>query len=347
MHPSASEGRRARRRPATIASALPAVLAVALAAGSAPAHGKGGQENGAQQNGAQEAEEPVAARIDDQVITLADYGRYLVERYGREPLTRLIDRHLVRREAARRGISVEDAAVEAAVESAWQSFLERARGDEAALVADVERSGFRVEEYRARLREEARDELLQQALCKADREVTDEDVRARYVREYGEDGNRVEVRHLLLTPARLRADLLAKGASQAELSQDRIDQRLRELAEVALERLTKGEDFAAVATSMSHDIAAPVTGGEIANYNYRPYGEPFANAVRAAEVGVPVGPVRSSAGYHVIEVTARTHTAFEDIADSLRETLTTEPAGYEEVEALLRRLRAASEIETY
>ena len=292
-------------------------------------------------------DDEVAARIDDVVISKEDYGRFLVEKFGREPLQELIDRHLLAREAERLEITVTEAEVEAAVENAWQSFLQRARGDEEALIKDVERNGFTLEEYRNRLRGEARDELLAQALCLATRVITEEDLRARYARDYGDDGNRVEVRHLFMNPARLRADLIAEGVPTSKLSSIELDRRLRAAITESLERIRAGEDFAAVAAETSHDIAAPITGGALANYDYRAYGEPFANAVRAAEVGVPVGPVKTTAGYHVIEVTARTYTSFEEAEAALRETLTTEPADYAEVEALRERLRAAVKIETY
>lgn len=287
------------------------------------------------------------ARVDGEVVTLDEYAAFLVESYGRGPLRDLIDRRLVRRAGELRGVAVTDEAVARAVDSAWSAQLARFRGDEAQFAREIERGGFRVDEYRAQLAERARDELVCQELVLADRVVTDEAVRARFERDFGIDGDKVEVRHIVLTAARARADLIQAGTPPSKIDPAALERDLEARARAVLAELRDGADFAALARARSHDIAAQKTGGALPGYNYLTYGEEFAAAVRDAAVGEPVGPVRTQAGYHVIEVTARVHTELEDVREGLRATLAAEPADSREVEALKERLRAAASIETY
>jgi parvulin-like peptidyl-prolyl isomerase len=76
-------------------------------------------------------------------------------------------------------------------------------------------------------------------------------------------------------------------------------------AQVALERIQAGEDFAAVAEEVSTGPSGP-SGGDLGCTTLGSYVLEFAQAAFDAEVGVPTEPVRSSFGWHVILVTERT-----------------------------------------
>jgi len=289
----------------------------------------------------------LAARFGEHAITLEEYRDYLVLLYARGPLQRMIDARLVRSAAERSAVVVTAAELEEAVETTWRSYLERFHGDEQGFVQEIARQGFTRDDYRAYLREEKEVELLAGKLCQRTRVVDEDAVRARFERLYGVDGQRVEVRHVFLAPARLRADLQRAGAPPGELEPDAVAAALDARARAILAELADGADFAAVAARESHDISAPKNGGALADYNYRTYGEEFASAVRAAEVGVPVGPVRTRAGVHVIEVTSRTATDLAAVRDEIAAALAAEPATWSEIEALKARLRSEVEIRTY
>jgi parvulin-like peptidyl-prolyl isomerase len=72
----------------------------------------------------------------------------------------------------------------------------------------------------------------------------------------------------------------------------------------ARQEILDGTDFAEVAERESADAATAAGGGELGVFG-RDMTPPFDSAVYAAPIGEVVGPVRSSFGYHVIEVLNR------------------------------------------
>jgi parvulin-like peptidyl-prolyl isomerase len=76
-------------------------------------------------------------------------------------------------------------------------------------------------------------------------------------------------------------------------------------AKAVLARLAKGEDFAAVAKAVSKDPGSKDRGGDLGTNPRGTFFTPFENAVFSAKIGVPVGPVQTEAGWHVIKVLSR------------------------------------------
>lgn len=75
-----------------------------------------------------------------------------------------------------------------------------------------------------------------------------------------------------------------------------------EEAQDILAALQAGESFAELARAKSVDTGSGAQGGELGEQNILNYVDPFANAIRDAEVGEIVGPVQSDFGYHIIQV---------------------------------------------
>jgi parvulin-like peptidyl-prolyl isomerase len=292
-------------------------------------------------------EKGFAARIDGHEIGMQAYRDYLFRISGRRPLETLIDRHLIKLEAERLKVSVLETDVEAAQKVKWASYLLRYNGDESRFVKDLETGGFQQADYIQNMRDDARHELLAQAVVRATRTVTEEMLLARFSLNYGERGDLVEVRHIFLSAARMRSDLLAQGIAKEELGPAQLEERCKSRLAEVLERLESGEEFAKLAGLYSHEFAAKGNGGMFANYNYRAYGEDFATAVRKASVGEPFGPVQTEAGFHIIEVTSRTHTEFEDVRTALRTEIEEGVAEMTEIQALIAKLRDGVTVETY
>ncbi len=76
-------------------------------------------------------------------------------------------------------------------------------------------------------------------------------------------------------------------------------------AKAVLARLAKGEDFAAVAKAVSTDPGSKDRGGDLGSNPRGTFFTPFEDAVFSAKIGVPVGPVQTEAGWHVIKVLSR------------------------------------------
>lgn len=72
-----------------------------------------------------------------------------------------------------------------------------------------------------------------------------------------------------------------------------------------IEALNGGESFAALAKAVSTDTGSGANGGELGWTAVAGFVEPFANAIRAAEIGQIVGPVESEFGFHIIQVRAK------------------------------------------
>lgn len=72
-----------------------------------------------------------------------------------------------------------------------------------------------------------------------------------------------------------------------------------------IDALNAGESFAALAQAVSKDTSSGQKGGELGWSPITQYVAEFQAAVRDAEIGAIVGPVKTEFGYHIIQVRAR------------------------------------------
>jgi len=120
-----------------------------------------------------------------------------------------------------------------------------------------------------------------------------------------------------------------------------------ELANQALERLHKGEDFAAVAKEMSKDPGSAANGGDLGFFGKGRMVPQFEQAAFSAPLHQVVGPVKTQFGYHLIEVLEKkeaTSTPFEQVKPAVRARLAAERAGTEaqtRIQAIADQLKKA------
>lgn len=76
--------------------------------------------------------------------------------------------------------------------------------------------------------------------------------------------------------------------------------------------LENGESFADLAVAASTDTGSGANGGELGWSPAAGFVDPFAEAVREAEIGAVVGPVQSEFGFHIIQVREREDRDLED-----------------------------------
>lgn len=289
----------------------------------------------------------VAAIVDGRVITVEEYKDFLLRLYGRRPLRELIALRLLEMRAEAAGLGLAEEELEAEVEKAWGNFASRFGSDRKRLERELENLGHSPASFRLQLREQSRRSLLARRIARAERVVTEEMVHQRFEREYGPDGIREDVRHVFLTRGRMKLELQRAGADPAELTLEVLDRNLEERARTILAELAAGAAFEDLARRYSHDLSVTRTGGAIPDYDYLRFGPELAVAVRAAEVGAPTGPVRSGTGLHVIEVTRRTRTAFEEVREEVHRRLVEEDASFAEITALERRLYESADIRQF
>lgn len=168
-----------------------------------------------------------------------------------------------------------------------------------------ERLGYFVDDFLAR-------EYLTKVVI-AGVKVSDAELRA-YYQEHAKDFVMPEqaiVRHIFIGIADA-ADSQAKTAARSK-------------AEGVLERLKKGEDFAAVAAEASEDTESAKEGGLLGAITPgQTNSEEFEKAVFALKAGEMSGLVESPFGYHIVKVDERKEKRalpFDEVKDALRTKL--------------------------
>ena len=143
-------------------------------------------------------------------------------------------------------------------------------------------------------------------LARANREPTDTELRAFYDanREYFTDPGRVRVGQVFVR---------VEGRPESEA---------RARADEALRRLRAGEPLATVRTALGDDETAPIPDALLPIEKVREYvGETAARAVADLDVGATSDVVRSSMGFHVLQVLERTEPEippYDAIVDRVR-----------------------------
>jgi parvulin-like peptidyl-prolyl isomerase len=226
-------------------------------------------------------------QLIDRVVAIVDGRPILASELGGEDapeaVNRLIERLLLQAEARRRGIAVEDRALDDAIAEVRQR---NKIPDLATLQRAVQASGRTWSQYRRELREQLLEQRLMAAIMSQGTQVTDAELERAIARDAGLLERR-RARHLLLR--------LDPGAADWEIS----DAAAR--CQALLERIQAGADFAAVASENSEDPSAS-RGGALGVFGRGVMDPAFEKAVFSAEVGLVVGPIRSAFGFHLILV---------------------------------------------
>ncbi len=100
--------------------------------------------------------------------------------------------------------------------------------------------------------------------------------------------------------------------------------KTKEEADAALARVKGGQDFAAVATSVSQDQGSAAKGGDLGCNFAGLFVEEFAAAAVAAPVGTPTDPVQTQFGFHILLVKDRPQAPFEAVRTQVKTNLNNE-----------------------
>lgn len=267
-------------------------------------------------------------------IGLTTYEHYLLARFGRSFAEDLALDLCLERACAAEQLAPD--AVEEAQRSATE-ILQRFGGE----LPERERADRRVRIVNEEIRR-----LRTQALVRAHRRATDEQLRALFDEVHGVDGQKVKVRHLLVSwngsEQRLReAQKDGRPPNRQEIRDHALAraQALRQQIEGgrSFYALLDQSDDPSTQTLLQNPLRRQLA-GLIEDYNYQRYGAAFAEAVRALEPGEVSQPVLSSHGLHLILLVSREVTRFEDVREALRARFQEAPLRYEEVEELRKEL---------
>ncbi len=180
-------------------------------------------------------------------------------------------------------------------------------------------------------------EIRLRALAPTMRKVTDEALHRVFDQVYGVDGLQAKVRHVLVSFVGTRELLrkeLGREPNEIELQKE-AQARIQALAK----RLEKGEEFAKIlpfsddptTRTLLQDPRFKEQAGELPGYNFQRFGTRFAEAVRHLKKGEVSPPVRSSHGWHLIQLLDLKKTRFEDVREDCKNRfLGAPPDGFEE-----------------
>ncbi|MGC4028341.1 MAG: peptidylprolyl isomerase [Steroidobacteraceae bacterium] len=142
--------------------------------------------------------------------------------------------------------------------------------------------------------------------------------------------DQVHARHILIKPNELQDDATVK-------------QRLEGIRE----RILKGEEFQAFASSLSEDPGSAVNGGDLGWTGPGTFVPEFEHALQQLQINEISEPFRTQFGWHIVQLLGRRQ--FDTTEDNLRQRAFTqirESRADEETELWLRRLRDEAFVDT-
>ncbi|MDA0666319.1 MAG: peptidylprolyl isomerase [Planctomycetota bacterium] len=287
----------------------------------------------------------VAARVDGEAISQADYENFLYQSFGKRPLQQLIDRHLV--------IAAAKAyAIAPAVEAQQAIFEERllqahqGRSEEQFLVS-LRDGGLNMEMFKDNLQWDILQELTLDELVRQTRVPTDPRLDKAFEAKFGVGGVKVAVRHILVMPHFLRAEMIKGGTDARSIDQLELKAKAKDLAMNCHEQLEAGADFVALVQEYSHDQASLHSEGLLPSYRPGLYGAAFTNAVASLKPGEFSEVIESGAGFHVVMLESREVTKLENVRAALTEEVMTAIPTWQEREEVLSSLRAKADIQLW
>ena len=147
---------------------------------------------------------------------------------------------------------------------------------------------------------------------------TDADLKAAYEARKAEF-EQVKARHILV---RFKGSRIPVKKDQKDLTEE----EALEKAKALRDRITKGEDFAAVAKAESDDTTSGAKGGDLGTLSKGRMLAEFEQAVFALQPGQISEPVKTQFGYHIIQVQERTTPDFDKVKGDLEKDAQNEAA---------------------
>jgi len=263
-----------------------------------------------------------------------DDRRAAARQLRRETLESLIDRELLNREAARRGLRAD----EKKIEEAWTMMLrDSSKGQDSPdeqLISDLKKSGFTPDQYKEELRKQARVRLLKKQMFPPADAISDEDIERCYKR----------YKSRFVAPARVRLSRIIVPVSP-QAAQPAVE-TAREQAESLKSRLDAGTSFEQLARE-SPLASVARTGGDIGWKTRGELDDELGDLAFSLDVHEIGGPVRTGVGFVLIKVVdkrpERVYT-LEEARDNIVKYLRRDRRD-RDIEKLLTELRKSADIE--
>lgn len=243
--------------------------------------------------------DPVVAVVDGEAVPRSVYVDALMEAQGDAFFPRFVERRLVEKRAAARGITVDPAAVEAAIEEEERRVVQgRFRGDAAAFAEQLSGYGLTIEDWRQGVGARFRVRRLVEQLLAA--EVDEAQVQKLFDLRFGEGGVERRVSDILISTNPTASRFYGRAEYQQE--KDAIVADARYTAAELRSKLAAGEDFAALAKARS-DAPGAAAGGDLGTLWSGRFGQKYDDAIAALGVGEISPVIEGRDGFHVAQVT--------------------------------------------
>jgi peptidyl-prolyl cis-trans isomerase SurA len=258
--------------------------------------------------------------------------RQRLSQLRKQLLRQLIDEKLIEQEARRLKLEVQPEDIERAV----QEVIRRNKLTPGELEEALRREGKSLEEYK---REVLRPQLLRLRVLniqvRSRIAVSDDELKALYqqnLRSLGVE-TKVQARHIFVVVA---------GDATEEQRAER-----RTLARSLARRVKDGEDFAALARQYSDDSVSRADGGKLGLVGRGSLPPGIEDVVFSMKKGEIRGPLRTSRGFHIVQVTGREESSarpYEEVREQLRNQLTAQKME-KATEAWLKDVRRKSYVD--
>jgi parvulin-like peptidyl-prolyl isomerase len=245
--------------------------------------------------------DPPILTINNHTYTQQDYQAALFERYGAAHLETFLEDELIKKHATALGVSVPEAEINKLVEQEVDKLRSsRFGGNEIAFQNALRENGTSLQGWRRELYTRTWRKLMLDELIKKSRTADSASVKRKFEQEYGEEGLKLRLRHILVSSKVLNTQLYPREEYQADLP--RVEQELKTLGQELLVKLRDNGDFEALALQHSDDFTA-TKGGLLGTSWKGRFGDAFDQAIEKLGPGQTSGLIQSNRGFHIAEVT--------------------------------------------